>query len=164
MIGITLSVEQIRSAPPEVRRWIEHEVIAALGVAAPAVATASTQASKLAACTSDDIAAVLARIQNVLPAINVLFEFSRPGISMGHPPVMQFRLMDMMHHTHLQNIGQVIECLDTINRALAEVRKDSAIRFCGYDHEGHCLIAPPTQASIAAVWHEMTSKGLAAAG
>ena len=163
MIGITLSVEQIRLAPPEVRRWIEHEVIAALGVAAPA-ATTPTQASKLVACTRDDIAAVLARIQDLLPAVNVLFELSRPGITMGQPPVMQFRLMDIMHHTHLQNIGQVIECLDTINRALAEVRKDSAIRFCGYDHEGHCLIAPPTQASIAAVWHEMTSKGLAAAG
>lgn len=120
MIGITLSVEQIRSAPPEVRRWIEHEVIAALGMAAPAAAaTTPTQASKLAACTSDDIAAVLARIQNVLPAINVLFELSRPGISMGQPPVMQFRLMDIMHHTHLQNIVQVIECLDTLNRALA---------------------------------------------
>ena len=164
MIGITLSVEQIRSAPPEVRRWIEHEVIAALGVAAPAAAaTTPAQASKLAACTSDDIAAVLARIQELLPAVNVLFEFSRPGITMGQPPVMQFRLMDIMHHTRLQNIGQVIECLDTINRALAEVRKDSAIRFCGYDHEGHCLIAPPTQASIATVWHEMTSKGLVAA-
>ena len=115
MIGITLSADQIRSAPPEVRRWIEHEVIAALGVAAAA-------------------------------------------------PVMQFRLMDILHHTRLQNIGQVIECLDAINRALADVRRDSAARFCGFDHEGHCLIAPQTQASVAAVWQDMTARAMATAG
>ena len=158
MIGITLSIEQIRAAPPEVRRWIEHEVIAALGVAAATPAAApKTSASHLVACTQEDIAAVLARIQGYLPAVNVLFEFSRPGISMGQPPLMQFRLMDILHHTRLKNIDQVIECIDAINRALAEVRGDAALRFCGFDHEGHCLIAPQTQASVAAVWQEMTS-------
>ena len=30
MTSFTLSVEQVRSAPPEVRRWIEREVAAAL--------------------------------------------------------------------------------------------------------------------------------------
>lgn len=164
MIGITLSVEQIRAAPPEVRRWIEHEVIAALGVAAAAPAAPSASASHLVACTPDDVAAVLARIQGYLPAVNVLFEFSRPGISMGQPPLMQFRLMDILHHTRLQNIGQVIECLDAINRALAEKRGDPAARFCGFDHEGHCLIVPQTQASVAAAWQEMTSTALEAAG
>ncbi len=34
MIGITLTTDQIRNAPPDVRRWIEHEVIASLGLAA----------------------------------------------------------------------------------------------------------------------------------
>ena len=158
MIGITLSIEQIRAAPPEVRRWIEHEVIAALGVAAATPAAApKTSASHLVACTQEDIAAVLARIQGYLPAVNVLFEFSRPGITMGQPPLMQFRLMDILHHTRLKNIDQVIECIDAINRALAEVRGDAALRFCGFDHEGHCLIVPQTQASVAAVWQDMMS-------
>jgi len=40
MIGITLTSEQIRSAPKEVRQWVEHEVIAALGLRAAAVAPA----------------------------------------------------------------------------------------------------------------------------
>ena len=30
MIGITLTTDQIRNAPAQVRQWIEHEVIAAL--------------------------------------------------------------------------------------------------------------------------------------
>lgn len=164
MIGITLSVEQIRTAPPDVRRWIEHEVIAALGVAAASPVAPSTSANHLVACTVDDVAAMLPRIEGLLPAVNVLFEFSRPGISIGQPPVMQFRLMDILHHTRLQNIGQVIECLDAINRALADVRRDSAARFCGFDHEGHCLIAPQTQASVATVWQDMTAKAMATAG
>ena len=164
MIGITLSIEQIRAAPAEVRRWIEHEVFAALGVAAAAPAAPSASVSHLVACTRDEVSGVLARIQGHLLAVNVLFEFSRPGISLGQPPLMQFRLMDILHHTRLQNIGQVIECLDAINRALAEVRNDPAARFCGYDHEGHCLIVPSTQASVAAVWQEMTSMALDAAG
>jgi hypothetical protein len=147
-----------------VRRWIEHEVIAALGVAPAAPAAAQAAASHLVACTRDDVAAVLARVQGYLPAVNVLFEFSRPGISMGQPALMQFRLMDILHHTRLQNIGQVIECLDAINRALAEARSDAAVRFCGYDHEGHCLIMPQTQASVAAVWQDMTSTAMEAAG
>ncbi len=32
MIGITLSSEQIRTAPAEVRRWIEREVMTSLGL------------------------------------------------------------------------------------------------------------------------------------
>ena len=41
MIGITLTTDQIRNAPAEVRRWIEHEVIASLGIAADAPAVPS---------------------------------------------------------------------------------------------------------------------------
>lgn len=158
MIGITLSVEQIRAAPPDVRRWIEHQVFAALGTASGAPVPPHAHASRLVACTRDDVAGILARIEQHLPTVNVLFEFSRPGISMGQPPVMQFRLMDLLHHTRLNGIAQVIECLDAINRALADLRNDSGLRFCGFDHEGHCLIAPQTQASVAAIWQEMTSR------
>ena len=164
MIGITLSIEQIRAAPPEVRRWIEHEVIAALGVSAAAPAAQPPSVSHLVACSREDVAAVLARIQDYLPAVNVLFEFSRPGITMGQPPLMQFRLMDILHHARLSNIDQVIACLDIINRMLADVRRDASARFCGFDHEGHCLIAPQTQASVAAVWQEMTAVAPDAAG
>jgi hypothetical protein len=32
------------------------------------------------------------------------------------------------------------------------VRRDPSERFCGFDNEGHCLIAPETQASIASLW------------
>ncbi len=156
MIGITLTADQIRSAPREVRRWIEHEVLAGLGLSAETAAPAAPpQAAHLVACSEEEATAVLAQIQTVLPAVNVFFEFARPGVSYGQPPVMAFRLIDILHHTRLQNVGQVMACLEMINQALAKVRRDPTSRFCGFDNEGHCLIAPATQAAIAVLWQNV---------
>jgi hypothetical protein len=168
MIGITLTTDQIRNAPAPVRQWIEHEVIAALGLAADAPAAAEhPQAAHLVGCTTEDAAAVLAQIRGMMPAFNVFFEFARPGISFGQPPVMAFRLIDILYHTRLQDIGQVIECLEAINEAFARVRSDASAKFCGFDNQGHCLIAPETQRSVAALWQSILAsqqKGRGEAG
>ena len=156
MIGITLTTDQIRNAPAQVRQWIEHEVIAALGLAADAPpAVEHPQGAHLVACTAEDAAAVLAEIKALMPAFNVFFEFARPGISFGQPPVMAFRLIDILHHTRLQDIGQVIECLEAINEAFARVRRDPSAKFGGFDNQGHCLIRPETQQSVAALWQSI---------
>lgn len=163
MIGITLSMDQIRNAPPDVRRWIEHEVIASLGVAVDTPVRATPpQAAHLVAASVEDAASLLSHIQGLMPAMNVFFEFGRPGISIGQPPVMTFRLIDILHHTRLQNIEQVMECLEMINQAFAHDRRDPSARFCGFDNEGHCLIAPETQRSVAALWHSVIARQQAA--
>jgi hypothetical protein len=162
MIGITLTADQIRNAPPQVRQWIEHEVMAGLGLAADALVAPSqaqpAQTAHLVGCSVEEVEAILARIQGMLPAVNVLFEFSRPAISYGTPPVMAFRLLDIMHHTRLANIEQVTTCLGLINQALTELRKDPTARFCAFDHVGHCLIPPETQQSIAALWRRIAER------
>jgi hypothetical protein len=159
MTGITLTTDQIRNAPAPVRQWIEQEVINSLGLTprAPSAA-APAQAAHLVACSVDDVAGVLEHIRGTFPAVNVLFEFGRPGINYGQPAVMTFRLMDILHHTRLQEIEQVMTCLEMINQALTVVRKDPSARLCGFDNEGHCLIAPQTQASIAALWQDMMER------
>lgn len=170
MIGITLTTDQIRNAPPQVRQWIEHEVIAALGLAAdaPQPAAAPAQSAHLIGCNPEEAAAVLSHIQGLVPAFNVFFEFARPGVSFGQPPVMAFRLIDILYHTRLQSIDQVVECLEAINEALARVRHDPTAQFCGFDNQGHCLILPETQRSVAALWqnvlasHQMPGRGGAA--
>jgi hypothetical protein len=165
MIGITLTTDQIRSEPAPVRQWIEHEVIAALGLAAETSGIVPpASAAHLVGCSAEDAAGVLAQIQGVLPAVNVFFEFGRPGVSYGQPPVMAFRLIDILHHTRLQNVGQVMTCLDLINQALAQVRHDPTAKFCGFDNEGHCLIAPGTQASIAQLWQGVIASHQAVPG
>ncbi len=162
MTGITLTAEQIRNAPAAVRQWIEQEMISSLGLSPRAPVTIPPQASHLVACSVEDVAGVLEHIRGVLPAVNVLLELGRPGISFGQPAVMTFRLMDILHHTRLHDVGEVITCLEMINQALVEVKKDPSVRFCGFDNEGHCLIAPQTQASIATLWQNMMERQQAA--
>jgi len=158
MMGITLTADQIRNAPPPVRQWIEQEVIASLGLAPQAPAAAPPQAAHLVACSVEDAGRVLDQIQSVLPAVNVFFEFGRPGIGYGQPAVMAFRLIDIVNHTRLQNVSQVMACLEMINQALTQVKSDPSARFCGFDNEGHCFIAPQTQASIATLWQTMIAR------
>ena len=93
MIGISLSSDQIRTAPAEVRRWIEREVMTSLGLQA-APADSRPQGEHLAACSEEQAAAVLSQIQGVLPAVNVLFEFGRQGAIFGQAGSEAFRLVD----------------------------------------------------------------------
>jgi hypothetical protein len=157
MIGITLTADQIRNAPGPVRQWIEQEVIASLGLA-PKVPAAALQSAHLVACSLEEAAGILDRLQGVLPAVNVFFEFGRPGIAYGQPAVMAFRLVDIQHHTRLQDVGQVIACLEMINQALTQAKGDPSARFCGFDNEGHCFIAPQTQGAIASLWQKMIAR------
>ena len=73
---------------------------------------------------------MLAQIRGMVPAVNVFLELGRPTDSFGQPPMMMFRLIDILHHTRLENIEQVIECLELINEALAQVRQDGSAKFC----------------------------------
>jgi hypothetical protein len=137
-----------------VRQWIEHEVISAFGPGTSAVAPAQSTAH-VVPLSVEDAAAVLAQIRGMVPAANVFLEFGRPTNSFGQPPMMAFGLIDILHHTRLENIEQVMECLEFINEALAQVRQDGSARFCGFENEGHCFVTPETQASIAKVWQDL---------
>ena len=35
------------------------------------------------------------------------------------------------------------------------MRSDASAKFCGFDNQGHCLIAPETQRSVAALWQSI---------
>ena len=57
MTSFTFSLEQLKAAPPEVRRWVEHEIGAALGALSRFDHDASqVHSSALAACTPPDVA------------------------------------------------------------------------------------------------------------
>ena len=70
MVGVTLSPEQIRNAPPEVRRWLEQELLASLGLQQPETEAGAPQ---LAPCSEEEAAAILSLIQGMLPVVNVFF-------------------------------------------------------------------------------------------
>jgi hypothetical protein len=145
MVGVTLSPDQIRNAPPEVRRWLEQELLAAFGLQQP---TTGVEAPQLAACSVEESAAVLSLIQGMLAVVNVFFELGREGIAVEGEDLTAFSVTDILRHTRLQTVEQVIACLDTISAAVRRIRGGSSAAFYGLDNRGHCFISAQTQRSI----------------
>jgi len=156
MIGITLTSEQIRAAPPDVRRWVEREVMAAFGQQSPPAEEPHSE--HLAICSQAQAAAVLAQIQGVLPVANVFFELGRQGAIFGQPNLEAFRLLDIVHHTRLPDADQVVACLDIINQAYSNACGDVTARFCALDREGHCFVAVQTQQNVLRLWQKVVAR------
>ncbi|PAY10776.1 hypothetical protein CK489_00930 [Bradyrhizobium sp. UFLA03-84] len=148
MTSILLDAQQIQNAPAPVRLWLEQQVSVVLG---PRSAPGASL-PRLVACTEAQAANLLNRIRQAPSAVEVFFGLAHPEISFGEPPVVTFRLLDLQRRAGLENITKLLECLDLINRAFAEICGDPAARFCDFDAAGHCSILPATQGSIAAMW------------
>lgn len=108
MVVITLKTEQIRAAPVEVRHWIERELNASLGLEPDAASAEGARHEHLVACNFEEAAGVLSLIQGMFPVVNVFFEFGRQGASVGREGLEALRLIEIVQHTHLPGISQVI--------------------------------------------------------
>jgi hypothetical protein len=148
MIGLTFDAQEIQNAPTPVRHWIEQQMLAAFGQGPKPV----PQLPHLTACTETQAVEILARIRQARSAIDVFFEFARPEISYGEPPVVAFRLIDIQRRAGLDTISKLLESLDLINQTFAEVCNDPAAKFCNFDNEGHCLVLLATHRTIATLW------------
>ncbi len=158
MVGITLTPEQIRTAPIEVRHWIEGELAASLGLRPGGVAQQEPNRQHLVACSIEEAAAVPSLIQGMFPAASVFFELGRQGDSFGSEGLEAFRLLDILKHTRLSNVTQVIGCLDIINEAVRRVREDPMACLYVLDNRGACIVAAPTQQSISELWRQITGQ------
>jgi hypothetical protein len=154
MVGITLTPEQIRAAPPEVRHWIEQQV-AALFAQSPADAPAVSQA--LAACSIEEARAILAQIQDLLPVVSVFFELGREAAGAVGPGVRALSLADIQRHTRLRSPEQVMQCVTVINQVLSGLRHDPQAMICAFDQQGRCFVADATSRSILALWHDIVA-------
>ena len=155
MAGITLSVDEIKAAPPEVRRWLEHEIARAFG-GQPAPSPAGTHA--LIGCNVEEARDMLALVQGMLPAVSVFFELGREAASVAVHGLRAFRIADILRHARLQSPDQVVECLDVLTEALERVRGDPAAAFFALDDQGHCLVAEATMRSILRLWQEIVAQ------
>lgn len=156
MIGITLSSEQIRRAPTEVRQWIENEVAASLGLRLEATEP-EKQAERLAICSREELAAMLALVQGIFPAVNVFFELGRKGTSFAQDRLEAYRLSDLQHHTRLPSPEQVVSCLDLIEESLHRVRGSTDASFYGVDGD-YCFVAAETQQNIRHLWLDLVGR------
>ncbi len=156
MIGITLSSEQIRTAPPEVRLWIEHEVATSLGLQVRAT-DYQTNLEGLTVCNLDELFNIFSLIQHSVPAVHVLFELGRKGASFADGKLEAYRLPDIQHHARLQNVGQVIACLELINRSLHRARGTADAMLCIVEN-GFCVVATETQENLLRLWQELIGR------
>ena len=163
MVDITLSAEQIRQAPPEVRRWIGQLITGALGLE-PEAGAAPVAPRHLLACGATQARAVLEMIQGIPAVVGVFFELAREPAVTSTEGVRVLRLDDMVRHAHLQAASQIGACLQLINEALQRVSGKPDATLTVLDDAGHCLVAEITAQSILTLWHEIVAaQGLAAA-
>jgi hypothetical protein len=149
MVDITLSSDHIRTAPIEVRRWIENELAESLGTRAPVPLPVHHE--HLVPCAGDELARIFDFVRGMPPVLNVMLELGREtGAALPSGAVM-FRLRDIAVHAHLQ-AGQVAACLKILNEALQELRSDRDVLFCAIDDEERCYIGAATQGAIREVW------------
>jgi hypothetical protein len=155
MAGITLSAEEIKAAPPEVRRWLEQEMVRAFGVQ-PAPAPAATHA--LVGCNVEEARDMLALLQGMLPAVSVFFELGREAASVAVHGLRAFRIADILRHARLQSPDQAVQCLEVLAQALQRVRGDPEAAFFALDDHGHCMVAEATMRSIFRLWQEIVAQ------
>jgi hypothetical protein len=149
MAAITLSPEQIRRAPAEVRRWLRG-IATSLDVDLDAVASSGQQ--NLSACSTEEAGAIYEKIRGIFQAVNVFFELGRDGELVINEGLVAHRLVDMLQYTRLQTIQQLSACLQIINQAARELSNDPEISLYVIDQRDYCFVLADTQRSIAAVW------------
>ena len=154
MIGITLTSEQIRTAPPEVRRWIEREVMTSFGQPPQSADDSKPHGEHLAICSEEEAAAILAQIQGVLPAVNVFFELGRQGAIFGQPNIEAYPAARHRPSHPAAICPRWLPASTLINQAFSNVCGDATAKFCGLDREGHCFIALETQQNILRLWQK----------
>jgi hypothetical protein len=153
MVGITLSPEQIRTAPPVVRQWLEREIAHSLGLG-PSAEPGPPDAPHLAACSPQEAMAIYASIRSMLPVVSVFFEFGREGTAIGDQGLVAFRLADMLRDTRLPDPQHLATCLDVIDRAFRLARGDDHAVLSILDPRGYCIVAEATRRSVLAVWEQ----------
>ncbi|HTW72540.1 MAG TPA: hypothetical protein VME47_21870 [Acetobacteraceae bacterium] len=151
MLGISLTAEQVRAAPPEVRHWLEQQLA---GLFSPVAEEAAQAVPRhLALLGAGDAQAVLEQIEDLLPVVTVFFELGRESGSTPAQGLRVFRLTDILRHTRLQSVAQVVECLEVINDALRHVRQDPEALICAVDRDGRCFVSEATSRAVLALWH-----------
>ena len=166
MTSFTFSVEQVRSAPPEVRRWIEREITAALSALSKSEHDPSqVHAAAQAACMPEEAAQTFELIKGNFLLSQVFFELAREmPKSHGAAPLYPINIADILRHTRLGDGDRLIDCFTAINQAFQSIRNDPEATLFGFDQYGHVFIHRTTHDSIRQLWEQLFATQAPTAG
>ena len=160
MTSFTFSLVQLRSAPPEVRRWIENEIVAALGsLTRSEHGPSEPHSAELAACTPEEALRVSELIKGNFLLSQVFFELARemPPLTGGSGPYHILNIGEILRHTRLADGDRLADCLTAINAAFQGVRNDEEAALFGFDQHGRVYLHDTTHQSIRRVWQQLVA-------
>ena len=157
MTSFTFSLEQLRAAPPEVRRWVEHEIGAALGALSRLDHDPSqVHSAALAACTPEEALQMFELIKDNFLLSQVFFELARETpAGRTAPPLHGLNIADLLRHTRLSDGDRLGDCFTAINQIFQRVRNDPEAALFGFDQYGHVYIHETTHHSIRGLWEHL---------
>lgn len=157
MTSFTFTAEQLRHAPPEVRRWAVQEIAQALSAAErPGHDPSQVKAAELAACTEEEAIHVFTMIRGNFVLTQVFFEFARDAVPGTHtPPLHPLNTVEMLRHTRLAHADSLLKCFDIIKEAFQQIRRDPEASLFGFDGYGHVYIHDLTHVSIRRLFEDL---------
>ncbi len=110
MTSFTFSLDQLRSAPPEVRRWVENEIAAALsGLTHSEHGPSEPHSAELTACTPEEALKVFELIKGNFLLSQVFFELAREMPNSGSSaPLHTLNIGELLRHTRRTGIASPI--------------------------------------------------------
>ncbi|MGB8278425.1 MAG: hypothetical protein WCF20_10920 [Methylovirgula sp.] len=162
MTSFTFSAEQVNAAPPEVRRWMENEIVRALSGARPSAAPQPPEEAgeslerALATASAEEMQETFERISGNSIVARVFFELARetPFVA-GAAPFHVVDLGEMMRHLQPADAKQLFACFNVINQAFQAVRRDPEASLFAFDEAGHLYLHETTYRSIRQVWQQL---------
>jgi hypothetical protein len=157
MTSFTFSLEQLKAAPPEVRRWVEHEIGAALGALNRFDHDPSqVRSAALAACTPEEALQMFQLIKDNFLLSQVFFELARETpASRATPPLHALNIAELLRHTRLSDGDRLSDCFTAINQVFQTVRNDPEAALFGFDTYGHVYIHESTHHSVRRSWEQL---------
>ncbi len=167
MVGIVLTPEQIKAAPPDVRAWLRGQIDSDLGPALAAPHDAAherphTALETLAAMGLPEAAAVLERLRDDYPTCQVFFEFGRDGVAAQAGALFRITVAELARHTRIADGRRLIGCIEAINAAFQAVRGDATATLFAFDQQGGCYVHPSTHQSIQQLWRDVVGMACSA--
>jgi hypothetical protein len=150
MAGLVLTAEQIRNAPPVVRKWLSSIVDAEFLLDGRTFDGPYMDESVPCPSTPEEMTAVFVRVRSDFATAHVMLELGRytPHIADRTREVAGAALAGISRRAGLRDSRQLIACLETIASGLAAVRGRSDARLFAFDEQGHVYFHETTYQSL----------------